>query len=201
MGCYGIGPGRIDGGGGRAAPRRARHRLADGRSRRTTCTSSCSPGSRSSGRRSLRRSRRAGHDVLLDDRDQRAGREVRRRRPDRRTDARDGREEDARGRRRRRARPRDRGRARVSRWPSSERFRRWPAGGGASRRAVRPDDRAADGRDRHDVPRARGPHGALGRLPQPPRARQPSGPSNEVIAALAERSASSPSTSASTGSV
>ena len=50
MGSYGIGPGRDHGGGGRAAPRRARDRLAARRSRRTTSTSS-----RSAGRRGRRR--------------------------------------------------------------------------------------------------------------------------------------------------
>src|SRR5262249_8429464 len=38
---------------------------------------------------------------------------------------------------------------------------------------LRPDDRAADGGDGRDLPGARGQDEALGRLPQPPRARQP----------------------------
>ena len=41
--------------------------------------------------------------------------------------------------------------------------------------AVRPDDRAADGRRPAHVPLARGEDEALGGLPEPPRARQPSG--------------------------
>ena len=63
------------------------------------------PGRRGAGEEAARVLAEAGADVLLDDRDLRAGREVRRRRPDRPADARDGRQEDARGRHGRRARP------------------------------------------------------------------------------------------------
>ena len=81
--------------------------LAASRSRRTTSTSSRCRASRSRPRRRARALEAAGLDVLLDDRDLRAGREVRRRRPDRRPDAGHRRQEDARGRRGRRPRPRD----------------------------------------------------------------------------------------------
>ena len=67
------------------------------------------------------------------------------------------------------------------------------------RRAVRADDRAADGRDRTDLPRPRRQDRPLGRLPQPPRPRQPPGAvERRRRAARRARSASSRSTSAST---
>ena len=58
-----------------------------------------------------------GQDVLVDDRDRRAGREVRRRRPDRDPGARHRRQEDARGRRGRPQGPH--GPARSAAWPST----------------------------------------------------------------------------------
>ena len=58
----------------RAAPRRARHRRGRARSRRTTSTSSSLPGRRGAGEpRSRSALERQGVDVLLDDRDLRAG--------------------------------------------------------------------------------------------------------------------------------
>ena len=51
MGSYGIGPGRVHGGGRRAAPRRATGSAGRRRSRRTTCTSSCCPGAEEIGER------------------------------------------------------------------------------------------------------------------------------------------------------
>ena len=157
----------------RAEPRRERdHRLARGRSRRTTHTSSRCPASRSRPRRSPRGWKRGGADVLLDDRDLRAGREVRRRRPDRDSGSRHCRQEDARGRRGRRARPRDRGGAPSARRGGDDLMARKRR---VQRRGLRPDDGAADGRDGRDVPRARREDEPVRRLPQPPGARQPAG--------------------------
>ena len=62
-----------DGGDRRAAPRRARHLWPRSRRAVRRRTSSRCPASRSRRRRSLRTLDAAGQDVLLDDRDQRAG--------------------------------------------------------------------------------------------------------------------------------
>ena len=75
------------------------------RSRRTTSTSSCCRAWKQQAEEAARTLSARGCDVLLDDRELRPGREVRRRRPDRPADARHGRQEDARGRDGRRARP------------------------------------------------------------------------------------------------
>ena len=73
MGSYGIGPGARDGRGRRAEPRRARASSGRRRSPRTTSTSSRSPAARRSPSRRPTAFDAAGLDVLLDDRDARAG--------------------------------------------------------------------------------------------------------------------------------
>ena len=102
MGSYGIGPGRI-----MAAAVEQRHDEAGialaARARALRRPRRRDRGRRAGGRQARRaagrRAReRAGLDVLLDDRDQPAGREVRRRRPDRLPVRRHRRQEDARGR-------------------------------------------------------------------------------------------------------
>ena len=120
-----------DGRGGRAAPRRARDRAGRRRSRRTTCTSSrCRALEEQAEARRAASLEAAGLDVLLDDRDLRAGREVRRRRPDRLPGPRHRRQEDARGRRRRRRVDRRRATRRTrrdrTRSPSGSGSWRWP---------------------------------------------------------------------------
>ena len=81
-----------------------------------------------------------------------------------------------------------------------KRASRWRAGDGSARspsgRRSRPDDGG-----RRDLPRARCAHGALRRISQPPRARQPAGAVERRRARRSRRrSASRPSTSGSTGS-
>ena len=83
MGSYGIGPGRVDGRRGRAAPRRARDRLAARRSRRTTSTSSRCPGVEEQADEAARVLDEAGAERPAGRPRRARGREVRRRRPDR----------------------------------------------------------------------------------------------------------------------
>ena len=84
MGCYGFGPARVGGRGGRAVRRRARDLLAARRSRRSTSSSSAlgQPGSeeRELRRPALRRASGAGPADAVRRPRRRAGREVRRRR-------------------------------------------------------------------------------------------------------------------------
>ena len=73
MGSYGDRARARDGCGGRAEPRRQRHPLAGGRSHRTMCTWSRCRGWSNRPRRLRCSLPAAGADVLLDDRDLRAG--------------------------------------------------------------------------------------------------------------------------------
>ena len=104
------GPGRIIAAAVEQRHDERRDRRGRARSRRTTSTSSRSAprGPRRVGiaERVAGELEAAGLAVLLDDRDRAPGREVRRRRPDRLSRPRHGRQEDARGRQGRRARPR-----------------------------------------------------------------------------------------------
>ena len=178
-----IGPGARDGRRGRAAPRRARHRLAgvDRAVRRRTCSRSHGGSDEILGQAEQVAGAlgEAGFDVLLDDRDERPGEKFAdadligapgaRSRSGRKTlEDGDGRRPDAR---------RHGGRAHSDR----DDVLKWVTGTlmakrrQIQRRAVRPDDRAADGRDGDHLPGPRRQGEALRRVPEPHRPRQPAG--------------------------
>ena len=189
-----------DGRGRRAASRRARHRLA-GRVAPTTSTSSRSRGAEEmrGEAAALALATRASTSCSTT---ATSGRARSSRTPTcRLPDAGDGRQEEPRGRQGGRPRPR---RLRRGARPVSDvlNWARSVDGETAAiqRRAVRPDDRAPDGRGR--VTYRSSPTGrSLGRLSQPPRARQPARCRRTTSSRRSPmRSASRPSTSASTAS-
>ena len=199
MGSYGIGPGRImaaaveqlhDENGHHLARRdravrRPRRRAARASRSRPRRRRACSP--------------RPALDVLLDDRDLRAGEKFADADliglPMRVTVG----QEDARGRHGRRARPAYRRRAACERCRVGQGGLRWQSDAKFSSEPFGTGGRAADERLGHDLPRPRREDRPLGRLPQPPRPRQPPGAvERRRRAARRRRSTSSRSTSAST---
>ena len=194
IGSYGIGPGRV-----MAAAVEQGHDehgiVWPARSPRTTCTSSCFQASTSRGRQSQRRSDPTGRAscwTTATSAPAGCGR-----RPDRRADARDGREEtledgavDVRSR--------ATGDSGASRWRARSvavmaRRRRF------STEAFGQNEIEPYGRVRHDVPRARGQVRPLCGLPQPPGARQSPRPVERRHPDARRLARSSRSTSASTG--
>ena len=185
-----------DGGGRRAERRRGRTRVAR-RDFTVRCARDRTAGGRGDRGPGGRGLSAAGRSVLLDDRDARAGEKfadadligIPLRITAGKKSVEDGRVDVE--------RPRD-GRG-TPRRPRGARLGGQEAP--VQRGAVRPDDRAADGRDRHDLPRARRQDRALRRLSQPHRPRQPPGAVERRHRQARQGAlASSPSTSSSTAS-